>query len=191
MAIPRFRSVSKAALFFCASIALSATVASADPQTELRRDLMFSPNPDLLRHDNGQRKRPSQPSNKAVPPRPSQSGLAKFPKEYWLFDWQEGYRINRGLDTGTRNSIGAGDVKSLAPTVGATSQNDPGPFGRSSLQFRTEKNFQTPEPFRRTDCYNEDECADYSPFPKSRPSKTTAKNVRKPFLGLSITTPIQ
>lgn len=166
--------------FFAASIALSAAAAAADPHAELKRDLMFSPNPDLLRHDNGQQKSPSQRSNKVVSPRPPQPGLAKFPKEYWLFDWQE-HRI----------STGAGAVKNVAPAVGATSQNDPGPFGRSSLQFRTEKNFQTPEPFRRTDCYNEDECADYSPFPRSRPPKTTAKNVRKPFLGLSITTPIQ
>jgi len=56
MVIRRFRSVSKAALFFAASIALSAAAAAADPHAELKRDLMFSPNPDLLRHDNGQQK---------------------------------------------------------------------------------------------------------------------------------------
>ena len=42
-------------------------------------------------------------------------------------------------------------------------------------------------PFKRTDCASDDECADYSGLPKSEPSKRTLKNLRKPFIGLSIT----
>lgn len=186
---PRFRFLSSATILFGMSIVLSAAVASADPQTTLNRDLVFSPSPDLLRHENGRRKRPEQPMNKATRPRSVKTDWTKFPKDFWLTEWS-GRNISPELRTSTGNSVGTGAVKSVAPAAGVISQNDSGLFGRSSLQFRTEKNFQTPEPFRRTDC-NEEECADYSGFPKYKPSKTNAKNIRKPYLGLSITTPIQ
>ena len=184
----RLRFVFGAASYFAASIALAVTAASADPQAEVNRDLVFSPSSDVVRHKNAQPERPSQRSNgKIVQSRRAPSVWAKFPKDFWQTDWSE-RQISPGLNSNAGAS--AGGVLSAAPAVGTTSQNDPTLFGRSNLQFRTAKNFQTPEPFRRTDC-NEDECTDYSPFPKFKPSKTNPKTMRKPYLGLSITTPIQ
>lgn len=62
--------------------------------------------------------------------------------------------------------------------------------GVNNLSFQTERMTPTPVPFRRSDC-TEDECADYSPLPKVKHSKTTTKNFRKPYIGLSVTSPFQ
>ena len=195
---PLVRFCTTAALCLAIAIALPVPAASADPHAELKRDLMFSPNPDVLRQEGQpgrQDKRPPQSSGKAAAPdkaaaaRTRRPAASKAPAQDWLQDWHE--RMGRtGAGAQLSDAIGGHPVRTVTPVGGASAQNDWGSLGRSSVQFRTEKQFQTPEPFRRTDCSSEEECADYSPFPKSRPSKTTAKNVRKPFLGLSITTPI-
>src|SRR6516162_2473712 len=65
------------------------------------------------------------------------------------------------------------------------------PSGQFRLGIQTQKSVQTPEPLRRSDCEINDECDEYSGLPKSHPGKTTVKNFRKPFLGLSITTPLR
>ena len=65
------------------------------------------------------------------------------------------------------------------------------PSGQFRLGIQTQKSIQTPEPSRRSDCEINDECDEYSGLPKSHPGKTTVKNFRKPFLGLSITTPLR
>jgi hypothetical protein len=65
------------------------------------------------------------------------------------------------------------------------------PTGRFRLGIQTQRNVQTPEPLRRSDCEINDECDDYSGLPQSRPRKITTRNFKKPFIGLSITTPLQ
>jgi hypothetical protein len=65
------------------------------------------------------------------------------------------------------------------------------PTGQIRLGIQTQRNVQTPEPLRRSDCEINDECDDYSGLPKSHPGKITTKNFRKPFIGLSITTPLR
>ncbi len=65
------------------------------------------------------------------------------------------------------------------------------PTGQFRLGIQTQRNVPTPEPLRRSDCEINDECDDYSGLPKSQPRKITTKNLKTPFIGLSITTPLQ
>jgi hypothetical protein len=77
----------------------------------------------------------------------------------------------------------------LAQTLSAQGLENPN--GQFRVGIQTRKNVETPEPLRRSDCEINDECEDYSGLPQSRPRKITTKNFRKPFFGLSITTPLQ
>jgi hypothetical protein len=62
-------------------------------------------------------------------------------------------------------------------------------LGNGQLEIRTQKKFQ---PFWLESCgLDDDDCADNSGLPKTGPAKRTLKNLRKPFFGLSITTPLQ
>ncbi len=88
-------------------------------------------------------------------------------------------------------NIGSNSLKNprdLRSTSGSANSNDNFLFGNSYLGVQTQKNLQSSW---RTDCASDDECADYSGLPKSEPSKRTLKNLRKPFIGLSITRPLQ
>ena len=68
------------------------------------------------------------------------------------------------------------------------------------FEIQTQKNVQPPEALRRSDCIPGEECEDYSGLPtfdsgkstiKNSPGKDTVKNLKKPFIGFSITRPIQ
>ena len=59
--------------------------------------------------------------------------------------------------------------------------------GGTYLDLRTKKTLKTFEPLRRSGCETDEECADYSGLPRSEPPK----GLKKPFLGLSITKPLQ
>ena len=100
------------------------------------------------------------------------------------------YRDSFGMDfSKTMGGNGFKNHWDLPSTSGSENSNDKFLFGNSYLGIQTQKSFQTP--FRRTDCASDDECADYSGLPKSEPSKRTLKNLKKPFIGLSITRPLQ
>ena len=64
-------------------------------------------------------------------------------------------------------------------------------IGESYIGIQTEKEVGVFEPLRRSDCSNDDECPDYAGLPRSEPAKRTMKNLRKPFIGLSISKPLQ
>jgi hypothetical protein len=78
-----------------------------------------------------------------------------------------------------------------APSIGSTNPSERFSVGNSYFGIETQKGLQNP--FRRTDCANDDECADYSGLPKSEPpsNKKNLKNLKKPYIGLSVTKPIQ
>ncbi len=100
------------------------------------------------------------------------------------------YRDSFGTDfSKTIGGNGFKNPRDVPSTSGSANSNDKFSLGNSYLGIQTQKNLQTP--FRQTDCASDDECADYSGLPKSEPSKRTIKNFRKPFIGLSITTPLQ
>jgi hypothetical protein len=91
-------------------------------------------------------------------------------------------------------SAATNHMKSLrdAPSMsGSTNRRDQLRLGNSYLGIQTEKGIPVIESFKRGDCTTDDECADYSGLPKSQPATRSLKNLRKPFLGLSITRPLQ
>lgn len=76
-----------------------------------------------------------------------------------------------------------------ASTSESPKSNNSSWLGKSQLGILTQKKFQ---PSWLVDCgLDDDECADNSGLPKTGPAKRTLKNLRKPFFGLSITTPLQ
>src|SRR5262245_48951956 len=83
---------------------------------------------------------------------------------------------------------GLKNSKDLLSTNESANSNEKFSFGNTYFRIQTQKNLQSPW---RTDCASDDECADYSGLPKSEPSKRTLKNLRKPFIGLSVTGPLQ
>jgi hypothetical protein len=109
----------------------------------------------------------------------------RFPQvPFTDFDWasfDRDFRKASGGD-GLKNSKGPLSTSESANSNGKFS------FGDTYLRIQTQKNLQSPW---RTDCASDDECADYSGLPKSEPSKRTLKNLRKPFIGLSVTRPLQ
>jgi hypothetical protein len=72
--------------------------------------------------------------------------------------------------------------------------------GQLRFDIQAQKNLQMPEYLRRSDCITGEECEEYSGLPNSElgksavknfPGKNTIKNLKKPFIGLSITAPLQ
>jgi hypothetical protein len=63
--------------------------------------------------------------------------------------------------------------------------------GRNYLGIQIEKNVQALESLRRIDCPTDDECAEYSGLPKSGQLKASTRNFKRPFIGLSITRPLE
>lgn len=64
-------------------------------------------------------------------------------------------------------------------------------LGGGRLGIETEKNVRS-DPLRRNECtMDEDDCMDNSGLPKTGPGKRNLKTLRKPYIGLSITRPLQ
>jgi len=78
-------------------------------------------------------------------------------------------------------------VRDASAISGSANPND-----RLRLGIETEKSVQTPKSLRRVnDCADDDECDDYTGLPRSHPAHSTLKNLRTPFIGLSVTSPLQ
>jgi hypothetical protein len=98
---------------------------------------------------------------------------------------------NMGFDdTDWHKTIPGHGLNTATPRSG---MNGNGEFqlGNSYIGVQTEKNLRPFEPFRQGDCATDDECAEYSGLPKTEPPKKGMKHFRKPFIGLSITTPLR
>jgi hypothetical protein len=100
----------------------------------------------------------------------------------------------RPLDTDFSKSVGGGgvrDPRDAAPMSGLTNPGERFSLGNNYLGIQTQKALQNP--FRqRTDCANDDECAEYSGVPNpAAPAKKSLKTFKTPFMGLSVTRPIQ
>ncbi len=78
------------------------------------------------------------------------------------------------------------DPDKIEPTAPA----DQFRLGNSYIGIQTQKTIQTPDQIRRSDCPKDEDCTDYPGQPRSLTSKTGVKNLRKPFIGLSITAPL-
>jgi hypothetical protein len=85
-----------------------------------------------------------------------------------------------------------GEAQALK-TARTLSPDAPNEFllGGGRLGIQTEKSVRTSDPLRCTECADDDECADFSGLPRTEPGKRNLKTLRKPFIGLSITRPLQ
>jgi hypothetical protein len=158
-----------------------ATGASADSE-----ELLFLPNVSDIGPSQFDQRELCAKSSSAI--KQENNSTKCIPLAFPLIDWHS-------FDTDFTKNIGGGNgfdnSRDGSSIRGLTNPNDQFRFGNSYLGIQTQKSLQTFEPFRRADCATDDECADYSGLPKSEPPKKTMKNLRKPFFGLSITTPLR
>jgi hypothetical protein len=149
---------------------------------------LFSPNPsvDSSRSDQTEL---HEKSSSAIKQDNNSTKWTRVPQDSPFTDlhWRSfgtDFSKNIGGSNGLKNSR---DASSMS---GSTNPNDKFRLGNSYLGIQTQKSLQSPESLRRSDCATDDECAEYSGLPKSEPRKTTVKNLRMPFIGLSVTAPL-
>jgi hypothetical protein len=174
---------------FAAVIIVLTTGAQARSQTAENWDPFGSPklldtgprNPDQnkLRHKLFHKIKRDNKLSKwtAIPESPP---LIDFPWPPFITDYNKSIRDNDGFKT-LQGLPAAGESKTLI---------DQFKFGDSYFGIQRQKTFQIPHLSEQPDCTTDDECADYSGLPKAKQSKTPLKNLRKPFIGLSITKPL-
>jgi hypothetical protein len=111
------------------------------------------------------------------------SSLIDVPWQSFSADYNKGLRDNNAFNT-FRGSSAANT------SVGPTDQFK---FGDSYVEFQTQRFFRIiPGRFDQTECTSDDDvCPDASGLPRSRSSKLASKQIRKPYIGLSISTPLQ
>jgi hypothetical protein len=107
--------------------------------------------------------------------------LLDVPWESLVVDYNKSFVNPNGRKT-FRGLAAAGETKTPI---------DQFQYGDSYFGVRTDKMFQIPPASGQPDCASDEECADYSVLPKARQSKMAGKSIRKPYVGLSITTPIK
>src|SRR5262245_41668000 len=90
---------------------------------------------------------------------------------------------------GANSDVGSGDNSTKRTRLAQAFSSEPS--GQFRLGIETQKRLQTPETLRPTGCVIDDECEEYSGLPKSEPGRKAVKNLKKPFIGLSITAPLQ
>jgi len=110
-----------------------------------------------------------------------QSGWSKLPPSYT-------FGIDPSGNITLPNSFRK--PRELPPAGGVSS--DQFRLGSSYLEIQTRKSLQPFDPLRPNGCETDEECAEYSGLPRSpEPSRRTLKGTKKPFIGLSITQPLQ
>ena len=104
-------------------------------------------------------------------------------RAYWpSFESSIGGQVRAG------NSFDRNDAPSSSA---AATPSDQLRVGSSYLGIQTQKNVQALQSLRRNDCEDDDECAEYSGLPKSGQPKASMRNFKRPFIGLSITRPLE
>ena len=96
---------------------------------------------------------------------------------------------------------GSKKFRYTSPASGAASSFDKLKLGDSYLGVDTQRRLQTHVPSGKVDCATDEECEDYSAMPRAKsrglvgtsasPSSPNLLHSRKPFFGLSVTTPIE
>jgi hypothetical protein len=111
----------------------------------------------------------------------------------------ESYWNPLDIDSGA-GADGAGRSKKfryISPPPGSASSFDKFKFGNGYLGVETQRRLQPRVPSGKVDCATDEECEDYSALPKSKSrgsvgtDSSSILRLRKPFFGLSITTPIE
>jgi hypothetical protein len=100
--------------------------------------------------------------------------------------------ISFGVSDGSNANRRDSDPTNWMKLAQSSSSASGFPNGQFRFEIQTQKSVQMPEHLRPSNCPTDDECEEYSGLPKSDPGNTTTvKNFKKPFIGLSITAPLQ
>jgi hypothetical protein len=194
-ALPRagaFRTQVRTAQQFAQKLMLAVAATLIMLGTGVRADseeLLFSPNPSVDFSQSDQTELPEK-SSSAIKQDDNSIKWLRVPQAPPFTDLhRRSFGTDFTKDIGASNSFK--NSRDVSPMSGSTNLSDQFRLGNSYLEIQTQKSLQTPESLRPNDCPKDEECADYSGLPKSEPRKTTVKSLRKPFIGLSITAPLQ
>jgi len=175
------RVAGKPILVVLAALMLSATGAGAE-----WNELLFSPNLSDPSASQPGRSEPREKSSGATKQQDATQWMS-LPQAVPFVDspWR-----SFGKDFG--GNAGAGSkLRSFGDAGTSESVNDQFRLGNSYLGIQTQRQLEGLDRFWRTDCATDEDCVDYSGLPRSRSQKKDIKSFRKPFFGLSITTPLQ
>jgi len=95
-----------------------------------------------------------------------------------------------GTDSSGNNSLANTFRNWREQPPASGNSNDQFRIGNNYLAIQTRKNLQL-DVLRRNECETDEACAEYFGLPKSEPPKGSAKTLKKPFIGFSITRPLQ
>jgi len=181
-----------------AMLALTTTGAKADVQSAKGDKLPVAPS---LSDSGSSATKQSEAANK-----PSTTRKKKgMPANVWttpppLVPYSGSYWNPFGVDdrAGVDANSGSKKFRYTSPSYGSASSFDKIKLGDSYLGMETQRRLQTHVSSGKVDCATDEECEDYSAMPrsKSRASVGTSSSPnllhsRKPFFGLSVTTPIE
>jgi hypothetical protein len=171
-----------------AALVVVAGGAAADPpRSGDDEKLLFTPN--LSDGYSSAFERSPSVSKKANPTWVNLPQLAPHPSSYW-----------NAFGTVLSTDVWSGNQSKLRfepRPSGSANAFDQFKLGDSYLGVETKRRLQPLVPFQRSGCTTDEECEDYSGLPKSKTrgsagsQSLTGRHLRKPFLGLSVTTPIQ
>jgi hypothetical protein len=141
----------------------------------------------------------SQAANK-----PSATRKKGIPANVWtspapVVPYSGSYWNPFGIDfgAGVDGNGGAKKFSYTSPSYGSASSIDKIKLGDSYLGIDTQRRLQTHVPSGKVDCATDEECEDYSVMPRTKSHGSAGThssglvNSRKPFFGLSVTTPIE
>ena len=187
----------KLRLVAAAAFVLIASGAKAETQSAKGDKLLVSPSQSDSRSNTPKESRASNSRH-----RTRDTGI---PADIWttplqVVPYTESYWNPLGIDIGAE-ADGNGQPKKFGyapPVPGSTNAFDKLKIGDGYLGVDTQRRLQTRVPSGKVDCATDEECEDYSPIPKSRSRGSTSGtnspsmfHTRKPFFGLSLTTPIE
>ena len=183
-------------LALAAAVVLIVNSANSESRSTESNQLLFSPN---LADSSASTLKPakarSKPTGKKGAPSNSWAGpphIASYPEAYWsTFDID----FKKGFD----GSAPSKKFEYTSPLPGPTNSFDQLKIGDSYLGIETQRRLKTQVPSGKVDCATDEECEDYSALPKSKSrgsigassSSPSLLHTRKPFFGLSVTTPIE
>jgi hypothetical protein len=184
-------------LLFVAAVMLVLITAGAkaDVQSPKGDKLPVAP---ILSDSGSSTSKQSEAANK-----PSTIRKKGIPANIWtnpppVVPYSDSYRNMFGIDVGAGVDENSGSKKFryTSPSYGSANSVDKVKVGDSYLGIETQRRLQTHGPSGKLDCSTDEDCEDYSVMPRSRPRGSVATHSsgilsRKPFFGLSVTTPIQ
>jgi hypothetical protein len=175
---------------FAAVIIVLTTGAQAESQSAENQDTIVAPKLLDISPKHLDRNRLHQKSFHGIKQDNKRSKWTTIPEDSPLIGlpWQS---FSANYNTGIRTNDGFKTFQGLSAAGESKTPIDQFQFGDGYIGIQTQKTFRIPQLSGQPDCTTDDECADYSGLPKATQPNTSRKIIHKPFVGLSITTPLK